>query len=183
MMIPVGGGRTPRSCSIKSGDARVRLAYISVRDSARLFSCFHSETFPLPSHWIPSMRGFAFVPCLFLMCTAIVGCSVPTNAPPPPLAKVSGKVTLDGKAMDAAKVNFSVGGQAPIEFDVKNGEFSGEAFVGKNSVQVVLQKDGPPATTDKAEPTKISLVGPHILTAEVTKDGPNSFTFDVPAAP
>jgi hypothetical protein len=124
------------------------------------------------------MRRFTLMTCLFLVFAAIWGCAA-TPPPPPPVAKVSGKVTLDGQPMATGKAFLTAPGQAPKEFDVKAGEFSGEAFTGKNHVQIVVEKDGPPATTDKKEPTKINAIAPHTLAADVTEGGANSFTFDV----
>ncbi len=126
------------------------------------------------------MRAYFVLPCLFLI-VSIAGCA-PKNAPPPPLAKVSGKVTVDGRAMSTGNVFFFVPGEGPKIFAITEGQFSGEAFVGKNRVEVVLEKDGPPATTDKKQPTKINAIAPKPLEAEVTKDGANAFTFEVESA-
>jgi hypothetical protein len=115
------------------------------------------------------------------MLVVISGCS-PQNAPPPPTAKITGKVTLDGKPMAEGEVQFSVGGQPVKICPIKDGAFSGDAFVGKNRVQVQLLKDGPPSTTDAKKPMKINAVTHADLEAEVTKDGPNAFTFEVTSA-
>jgi hypothetical protein len=117
---------------------------------------------------------------LFVVVVLVIsGCTPPQNAPPPFVAKVSGKVNLDGKAMPEGEVSFTVSGQPPRVIPIKDGEFAGEAFVGKNRVDVVLEKDGPPSTTDKKEPTKINAIQHGKLEADVTKDGANAFTFDV----
>ncbi|HZZ78101.1 MAG TPA: hypothetical protein VFE62_06265 [Gemmataceae bacterium] len=65
---------------------------------------------------------------------------------------------------------------------IKNGAFEGEAFIGKNRVDIVLEKDGPPSSTDSKAPTKVNTVAPKDLHAEVSKDGVNSFTFEVNSA-
>jgi hypothetical protein len=124
------------------------------------------------------MRGLANVFCLFVVIAVISGCAA-QNAPPPPTVKVSGKVTLDGKEMADGEARFSFPGQAPRIFPIKAGAFSGEAFVGKNRVAVVLEKDGPPASTDAKKPIKINTIAPKDLEAEVTNDGANTFTFEV----
>jgi hypothetical protein len=122
---------------------------------------------------------------LFLVITLLSGCSNPQNAPPPPITKVKGKVNLDGKPMADGEIRFMVAGQGPKITAIKDGTFSGEAFVGKNQVDVVLEKDGPPSTTDPKILTKVNLVddifsGPKTtLSAEVTKDGANDFNFEV----
>src|SRR5262249_38907483 len=102
------------------------------------------------------MQKTVLAACLVLLLTFLAGCSTTQNAPPPPVAKVSGKVNLDGKPMASGEVSFNFPGQIPKNIQIKDGEFAGEAYVGKNQVQVVLQKDGPPATTDMKEPTKIN---------------------------
>ena len=120
------------------------------------------------------MRRLACLPCFFLALA--LGCT-PQNAPPPTTAKVTGKVTLDDKAMPVGEVRFTVMGQPPKICTVKDGAFSGEAFIGKNRVDIVLEKDGPPSTTDPKTPTRINTVTHKNLEAEV-KEGPNTFTFE-----
>jgi hypothetical protein len=124
------------------------------------------------------MRGLANVFCFLVVIAVISGCAA-QNAPPPPIVKVSGKVTLDGKEMADGEARFNLAGQAPKIFPIKAGAFSGEAFIGKNRVEVVLEKDGPPASTDAKKPIKINTIAPKDLEAEVTKDGANTFTFAV----
>jgi len=122
------------------------------------------------------MRILTCFTCLFVVF--VVGCT-PQNAPPPNTAKVSGKVNLNGKAMSGGEARFHMPGQLPRAFPISNGEFSGEAFLGKNRVEVVLERDGLASTTDSKAPTKVNSVAPKDLQAEVTKEGANSFSFDV----
>jgi hypothetical protein len=124
------------------------------------------------------MRAIAGLVSLFLLAF-VLGCTPPQNATAPPTAKVAGKVTQDGKPMAEGEVLFTVVGQPAQTCPIKDGTFSGEAFVGKNRVRVTLQKDGPPSTTDRKEPIKINAVTHDDLEAEVTKDGPNEFKFEV----
>jgi hypothetical protein len=109
--------------------------------------------------------------CLVFLCSCTA-----QNAPPPATAKVAGTVSLDGSPMKEGEIRFSVMGQPPKLIPVKDGSFSGEAFLGKNQVEVVLDVDGPPSTTDPNVHTKVNKVSPEF-------SGPNSkLSADVPAA-
>jgi len=125
-------------------------------------------------------HAFAAFICLALTCSC-----TPQNAPPPPTAKVSGTVTLDGQPMDRGDIRFVVPSQAPKVMQIRSGAFSGDAFIGKNKVEVVKEEDGPPSTTDPKILTKINLVatefsGPSTkLSAEVTASGASDLKFAV----
>src|SRR5207244_4270468 len=97
--------------------------------------------------------------------------------PAPPLAKVSGTVTLDGKAMQGGEVRFNSTGYPAKVLEIKDGAFSGEVYSGKNRVEVVWDKDGPPVQMDPNQPptpTKINAVDPIF-------SGPTSpFTPEIP---
>ena len=115
--------------------------------------------------------------CATVFCAAAVslaGCSAGgSNAPP--TAPVKGAVNLDGKPMGGGEVRFTVPGQPPKSAPVTDGTFAGEAFVGKNSVEVVWDKDGPPNPTDQTSRMKVNAVSGKY-------SGPNSpFQFDIPA--
>jgi hypothetical protein len=116
------------------------------------------------------------------------GCT-PQNAPPPALAPVKGTVNLDGKAMPEGEIRFNVMGQAPMSMPIKDGAFSGEAFIGKNQVEVVLEKKGPPSTTDPNTFTTINVISPRFfgpntsLKADVGANGTSDLKFDVTTAP
>jgi hypothetical protein len=100
-----------------------------------------------------------------------VGCSS-QNAPAPATAEVKGTVTLDGKPMQGGEVRFGVAGQPEKICPITDGKFSGEAYVGKNAIAVVLEKDGPPNPTDPTTKTKVNTVGSNTpQTAEVAKSG------------
>jgi len=98
---------------------------------------------------------------------------------------VKGTVNIDGKPMASGDVIFNIAGELPKGFTVTNGKFSGEAYEGKNRVDVISNKDGPPLSTDPNTPTKINVVSPKyagersILNAEVKTGGANDFKFDV----
>ena len=123
------------------------------------------------------MHRFVGVASAVLMLGLLSACT-PQNAPPPPSAPVKGSVKLNGKAMDGGEVRFTTPGQPPKHFPIKDGSFAGDAFVGKNRVDIVLEKDGPPSTTDPKTPTKVNSVTHKDLEADVKQGGPNEYNFE-----
>jgi hypothetical protein len=123
------------------------------------------------------MHRFAGVASVLLMLAFLSACT-PQNTPPPPSAAVKGRVKLNGKAMDGGEVRFTIPGQPPKILPIKDGSFSGNAFVGKNRVDIVLEKDGPVSSTDPKTPTKVNSVMHKDLEAEVTQGGPNEYNFE-----
>jgi len=125
---------------------------------------------------------------LVVLVWCVVGCGKRTP-PGPPLAKVNGKVNLDGKPMAGGEVRFSVSGQPVKSIEIKDGAFSGEAHTGKNRVEVVWEKDGPPNPTDpKLPPIKVNVVDPKFsgmnspFNVEVPATGASDLKFDVTSA-
>jgi hypothetical protein len=106
-----------------------------------------------------------------------LGCDKSGTNKGPALAKVSGKVTLDGKPMNGGEVRFYLENQPAKSLEIKDGAFSGEVYVGKNRVDVVWDKDGPPnPMMPDGPPVKVNAVAPQF-------SGVNSpFNVDVPAA-
>jgi hypothetical protein len=95
-------------------------------------------------------------------------------------------VTLDGKPLLEGDILFSIAGYPPEKIPIKEGAFSGEAMVGKNLVEVMAYKQGPPITTDpEKKPSKINTIpdkynGPHsTLSADVGSSGANDLKFEV----
>lgn len=131
-------------------------------------------------------RSLCALLLLFCVCY-LMGCGGGSNSGPP-VAKVSGTVKLDGKPMAGGEVRFSVAGLPAKSLPISGGSYSGEAPVGKNKVEVVWDKDGPPNPTDPSTKMKVNAVnmrfsGPDSqLNAEV-KEGENTFNFDVTSAP
>jgi hypothetical protein len=129
------------------------------------------------------MHRFVCVGFFFIVVSWTVGCTA-KNDPAPPTAKVNGTVSQDGKAMPTGEIRFTVAGQPAKTMEIKDGAFSGEAFVGKNNVDVVLEKDGPPSTTDPTTKTKINAVAPKApLTVDVAKGGASELKFEVNSIP
>jgi len=116
-----------------------------------------------------------------------VGCSDGTVAPPSK-APVGGTVTLDGKPMPAGEVRFNQVGQPAVTLPVKDGAFSGEAFVGDNRVDVVWEKEGPPHPMDPNQKLMVNAVdgkfsGPTSpFQQTIAADGAPNLTFAVTSA-
>ena len=87
---------------------------------------------------------------LLLLCIA-VGCSS-NEARGPKVVTVSGAVKMDGKPMEGGTIRFSLPGQPAKSTEIKNGNFSGEAYVGKNVVEVLWEKEGAPNPMDPKGP-------------------------------
>lgn len=122
---------------------------------------------------------------LVLLAGCFLGCTGSSGPPTVPLEKVSGTVKMDGKPMPGGEVRFAVPGQPVKTMEIKDGAFAGEAHVGKNNVEVVWEKEGPPHPMNPKERIKVNAIadrfsGPNsVLEAEVTAGGKNEFTFDV----
>ena len=116
----------------------------------------------------------------YLCC---VGCESERKSAP--TAAVKGTVRLDGEPMKSGEITFSVPGEPVRVLPITNGTFSGEAFQGKNRVEVNLFTKGPPIENDPSnEPTRINTVAPEFnnntgLSADVTAGGANDFTIEV----
>lgn len=114
------------------------------------------------------------------------GCKQPT-ATGPAKAAVKGAVNLDGKPMADGEIRFSIPGQPVNTIAVQSGAYSGEAYPGKNKVEIFAYKAGPAPknalSTDDPNP-KVNYVADKYnvnskLEAEVTEGGSNEFKFDV----
>lgn len=127
--------------------------------------------------------------CLVLTVSilAVLGCQAKPPALPP-TAKVEGAVTLDGKPMEGGEVRFQTVGQPVQTIAVKDGKFSGSAYLGQNQVDVVWEKDGPRNPTDPNSFVKVNTVsdkfsgGKSPLKADVGKDGASGLKFEVTSA-
>lgn len=124
---------------------------------------------------------------IFSAAVWLSGCGGGSTNKEPALAKVSGTIKLNGKPMAGGEVRFGVPGYPMKSMPISGGSYSGEASVGKNKVEVVWDKDGPPNPTDPTTKMKVNAVnstfsGPStILNADV-KEGDNKFNFDVTSA-
>jgi len=133
------------------------------------------------------MNRLSCMAFFFLLTWCSTGCQQ-RNSTAPPVAKVKGTVSLDGKPMAGGEVRFNVVGQPVKSIEVKDGAFSGEAFVGKTRVDVVWEKDGPPNPMNPSSPIKVNVVsdnfsGPNSpFNFDVSQSGPNEFKLDVASA-
>lgn len=118
----------------------------------------------------------------------LAGCSGGGGGKGPATAKVGGTVNLDGKPMAGGEVRFNVAGQPVKSLEVKDGTFAGEVFTGKNRVDVVWDKDGPPNPMNPSERIKVNAVsdqysGPNSpFNVEIGAGGDTSLKFDVKSA-
>jgi hypothetical protein len=113
------------------------------------------------------------------------GCGGSEGHKAPPTAKVSGTVKLDGKPMPSGEVRFEIVGETVKAMEVKDGAFSGDAFVGKNRVDVVLEKDGPANPMNPSAKIKVNVVSDRFsglkstLSAQVNSGENAPFSFEV----
>jgi len=129
------------------------------------------------------LRFFAsLVACVSLVWLS--GCGGDGKKPEDPRAAVKGTVSLDGKPMPTGQITFISGTNPPRIFEISGGSYSGEAYVGKNRIQIALMKDDPAATTSPA--TQINVLPAKYdasskLSADVAADGANNFDFKLTA--
>lgn len=122
-----------------------------------------------------------------LICP-VLGCSGGGGQKAPPLAKVSGTVLLDRKPMQGGEIRFYLEGQPPKILEIKDGAFSGEVHTGKNRVDIVWEKDGPPHPMDPSQKLKVNAVSTQFsgaastLNAEVSAEGRSDLKFEVSSA-
>ena len=133
------------------------------------------------------MKQFAGVAAFALALAGLTGCKSSTTAPA--VVPVKGTVNLDGKPMAGGEVRFIAPGQPAQVIEIKSdGTFSGQAYVGKNQVEVVWDQDGPPNPMEPATPIKVNVVAPQFsgadsrLSADVGSGGASDLKFDVTSA-
>ncbi|HZZ78745.1 MAG TPA: hypothetical protein VFE62_09520 [Gemmataceae bacterium] len=130
------------------------------------------------------MRLLAPLVCVGIIIAFTGGCT-PSVPKPPPLAKVQGKVNLDGAPMKSGEIEFDAPAQPPKVFKVEDGVFSGEAFTTKNTVRIHMYKEGPPASTDPdKKPMRMEVLpakynAQTTLSADVPAAGASDLKFDV----
>ena len=124
---------------------------------------------------------------LFLSATMLSGC--PESAPaPPPVAMVSGTVTLDGKPMEDGRLVFNAPGRPGKSLDVKAGAFEGEVFTGPNQVDVIRENEERSHPMDPTQKIKVNTVDPKFsgpntpFKPEISESGATDLKFDVTSA-
>jgi len=133
------------------------------------------------------MNRLACVLAIAFVTWCVTGCKDGSSSTASTV-KVSGTVNLDNKPMEGGEIRFSIPGQPPKTIEIKGGAFSGEAYVGKNLVQIVWEKEGPPNPMDPTSKIMVNSVAPQFaapdspLSAEIGKDGAKDLKFDVTSA-
>jgi hypothetical protein len=124
------------------------------------------------------------------MAVLLVGCGDKQVAEAP-RAKVSGKITLNGKPVTTGRIIFDLGnGQPPGSFDILDGSYEGLAMIGKNrviinatrkvSMKEKMKMDGPgydQMTEENMIPPRYNSASE--ITREVVAGQPNEFNFDL----
>ena len=120
-----------------------------------------------------------------LLLVSCVGCS--SKSPGPTLADVKGSVNLDGQPLPSGEVMFVVPGEHTAVLPVTGGEFTGQAAVGANRVEVYSYQMGGAVVDMNGEkfggeqeniiPAKFNVNS--TLTAQVESQGGGEFKFDV----
>jgi hypothetical protein len=124
--------------------------------------------------------ALCFVPALLL----ILGCGggKPTAAQ---TAGVKGTVNIDNKPVPTGEIHFGVTGTPPKVLEIKDGNFSGDAPIGKNQVEVFIYTEGPASEKYGGTRSKINTVPQKYwganttLSATVNAGASNEFKFDI----
>jgi hypothetical protein len=133
------------------------------------------------------MNRFVCVAVLAGVAWCATGCK-DSSATTPSLVPVKGTVTLDGKPMAGGEVRFTAPGQTLRTVEIKDGAFSGQAYPGKNRVDVVWDQDGPPNPMDPSSRIKVNTVAPQFsgpnskLSADIGSSGAPDLKFEVTSA-
>ncbi len=125
-------------------------------------------------------RWFTFL--VFLLgLSAPVGC----GKSGPHLVPVSGTVTLDGQPLKEGFLYFKTIATGALErFDLHDGEFKGNAEIGTRRVEICANRPKTVIIDGAKVQVPDNIIDPSFnmestLTADVTPEGPNRFTFDV----
>lgn len=134
------------------------------------------------------MSRFVCVLALAAAAVALAGCD--KKAAPAKRVRVSGSVTLDGKAVTVGTVTFDAeNGEPPGECSIVDGKFEGVAPVGKNKVRLAatrkvsmkekMKMDGPGYDQLVEENLLPARYSDGTLIREVLESGDNTFTFEL----
>ena len=128
------------------------------------------------------MLRFCLASCTVLALVLVIGCTSPPKGAAP-AAKVSGIIKMDQKPVPTGELHFSVPGYPPTLVEIKDGNFSGDAPIGKNKVEFIIFAETP--KTEKGAVGK-NIISPQkywgpdtVLEATVKEKGPNDFKFDL----
>jgi hypothetical protein len=128
---------------------------------------------------------------LLSVCLTLNGCG-PWRKAEPERVPVSGTVTLDGKPLADGLIYFKTIALGTIDsINVANSRFHGKAEPGERRVEISAYEHGTtrPAHGDSMIPMSSQTRGRNVipsryniesvLSANVTRDGPNEFTFSL----
>lgn len=125
-------------------------------------------------------RSTAFL-CVFLGFSFLIGCGkTETKA-----FQVSGTVSLDGKPLPEGFMYFKTIATGEFErIDIKDGAFKGNAQPGLRRVEIISNQPKKVVIDGKTVEVPNNIIHPSFnldskLTAKVTAEGPNEFTFQV----
>lgn len=130
------------------------------------------------------MRRYLQIAVPVLICLTIAAC----QSGPPEAKKypVSGTVILDGKPLiDDGMIYFKTIATGDIDaIEIRDGEFHGSAVPGDRRVEIVAYRVSMQDLNGMKGEVKESLILPRYnldstLTAKVTPEGPNQFTFEL----
>lgn len=120
------------------------------------------------------------------ICVALAGCGATTGQPEPERFPVQGTVSLDGKPLPSGVIYFKTIATGAIDAaDIKDGKFEGKAQAGDRRVEISAYETVPPQGNGPMDaPTQRNTIPPQYnleskLTAQVNREGPNQFTFDL----
>ena len=125
---------------------------------------------------------------LLLALVALIGCE--KKRTDVARARVSGKVTLDGKPVETGTVTFDAeNGEPPGTCTLLDGKYEGMAPVGKNKVRLAamrkismkdkMKMDGPGYDQMVEENLLPAKYNDGTIIREVIAEGPNTFDFDL----
>lgn len=90
--------------------------------------------------------------------------------------------------MEDGKISFNVVGVPGKTFDISAGAFSGEAYVGKNQVEIVRENAEQPHPMDPTQKIKVNTVDPKFsgpntpFKPEIGESGATDLKFEVTSA-
>ncbi len=120
------------------------------------------------------------------VCMSLAGCGTTTGQPEPERFPVQGSVALDGKPLPSGVIYFKTIATGTIDsVDIKDGKFQGKAQPGNRRVEICAYQTVPPQGNGPMDaPTQRNIIPSQYnqesrLTANVSREGPNQFTFDL----
>ncbi|MGO8747087.1 MAG: hypothetical protein ACLQNE_13955 [Thermoguttaceae bacterium] len=125
--------------------------------------------------------------CFFLLALSLAldGCGGSAATPQAKRYPVSGTVTLDGQPMAEGMIFFKTVSAGSLDtVDIKDGKFKGQVQEGDRRVEICQYKTETQDTGGVKTEVKKNLIPKQYndkskLTAKVTTQGPNEFTFAV----